>query len=59
MNPELERKLRTLRLSGMVASLDTRNQEAISHQLAFTDFLPVKTIAHPRRQGLGELRLVI
>jgi len=39
MNPELERKLRTLRLSGMVATLDGRNQEAIHHHLAFTDFL--------------------
>lgn len=39
MNPELERKLRTLRLSGMVAALDARNQEAIHHHLAFTDFL--------------------
>ncbi len=39
MNPELERKLRSLRLSGMAAALDARNQEAIHHQLAFTDFL--------------------
>jgi DNA replication protein DnaC len=39
VNPELERKLRSLRLSGMAAALDTRNQEAIHHQLAFTDFL--------------------
>jgi len=39
MNPELGRKLRSLRLSGMAAALDARNQEAIHHQLAFTDFL--------------------
>ncbi len=39
MNPELERKLRSLRLSGMAAVLDARNQEAIHHHLAFTDFL--------------------
>jgi DNA replication protein DnaC len=39
MNPELDRKLRTLRLSGMAASLDARNQEAIHHHLAYTDFL--------------------
>ena len=39
MNPELERKLRSLRLSGMAAALDARNQETIHHQLAFTDFL--------------------
>jgi DNA replication protein DnaC len=39
MNPELERKLRGLRLSGMAMGLDARNQEAIHHHLAFTDFL--------------------
>ena len=39
MNPELDRKLRSLRLSGMAAALDARNQEAIHHHLAFTDFL--------------------
>lgn len=39
MNPELERKLRSLRLSGMVQSLPLRNQEAIHHQLAYVDFL--------------------
>lgn len=39
MNPELERKLRSLRLSGMAAALDARNQEAIHHQLAFSEFL--------------------
>jgi len=39
MNPELGRKLRSLRLSGMASVLDARNQEAIHHQLAFTDFL--------------------
>ena len=39
MNPELDRKLRSLRLSGMAAAVDARNQEAIHHNLAFTDFL--------------------
>ncbi len=39
MNPELERKLRTLRLSGMVATMDMRNQEAINSHLTYTDFL--------------------
>jgi len=39
MNPELERKLRYLRLSGMAAALPARNQEAVSHHLAYTDFL--------------------
>ena len=39
MNPELERKLRHLRLSGMAAVLPARNQEAIHHQLAYPEFL--------------------
>jgi len=39
MNPELERKLRSLRLSGMAAAVDVRNQEAINNKLAYTDFL--------------------
>ncbi len=39
MNPELERKLRSLRLSGMATALAARNQEAIHHHFAYTDFL--------------------
>jgi len=39
MNPELDRKLRHLRLSGIAQALPARNQEAISHQLAYVDFL--------------------
>jgi len=39
MNPELERKLRSLRLSGMVVTLEARNQEAIHHQMAYPEFL--------------------
>ncbi len=39
MNPELDRKLRYLRLSGMAAALLARNQEAIHHQLAYPEFL--------------------
>jgi len=59
MNPELERKLRTLRLSGMVATLDARNQEAIHHQLAFTDFLEllVEDELNLRRDRLFARRL--
>ncbi len=34
MNPELDRKLRHLRLSGMIQALPARNQEAIHHPLA-------------------------
>lgn len=59
MNPELERKLRTLRLSGMVTTMDTRNQEAIHHQLAFTDFLEllVEDELNLRRDRLFARRL--
>ncbi len=39
MNQALESKLRTLKLSGMAEALAVRNQEAISSQLAYTDFL--------------------
>lgn len=39
MNPELDRKLRSLRLSGMAATLPARNQEAIHNQLSHTEFL--------------------
>jgi len=39
MNQDLERKLRALKLSGMAEALTVRNQEAISNQLAYTDFL--------------------
>ena len=39
MNPDLDRKLRSLRLSGMVQALPTRNQEAIHHNLAHVEFL--------------------
>lgn len=39
MNPELDRKLRYLRLSGMAGALEARNQEAIHHHLAYPEFL--------------------
>ncbi|MBM4448886.1 MAG: ATP-binding protein [Chloroflexi bacterium] len=39
MNPELDRKLRYLRLSGMATALPARNQEAIHHHLAYPEFL--------------------
>ena len=39
MNPELDRKLRYLRLSGMAGALEGRNQEAIHHHLAYPEFL--------------------
>ncbi len=39
MNPELERKLRYLRLSGMALALPARTQEAVHHQLSHVSFL--------------------
>src|SRR4030067_3150969 len=39
MNPELDRKLRYLRLSGMAAALEARNQEALHPHLAYPEFL--------------------
>ena len=59
MNPELDRKLRSLRLSGMAAALDGRNQEAIHHHLAFTDFLEllIEDELNRRRDRLFARRL--
>ncbi len=39
MNPDLDRKLRHLRLSGFVEALSVRNQEAIRNHLTHIDFL--------------------
>jgi DNA replication protein DnaC len=39
MNPELDRRLRNLRLSGMAAALPARTQEAVHHHLSHIDFL--------------------
>jgi DNA replication protein DnaC len=39
MNPELDHKLRYLRLSGMASALMARNQEAMHHHLAYPEFL--------------------
>ena len=39
MNPELDRKLRSLRLSGMAVALPAHNQEAVHNQLAHVEFL--------------------
>lgn len=39
VSPELQRKLRHLRLSGFVQALPVRNQEAISSHLAYVEFL--------------------
>jgi DNA replication protein DnaC len=39
MTLDVDRKLKHLRLSGMAAALPARNQEAIHHHLAYTDFL--------------------
>jgi DNA replication protein DnaC len=39
MNPEIDRKLRYLKLSGMANALEARNQEAIHHHLAYPEFL--------------------
>lgn len=39
MNPDFERKLRQIRLSGFVQALPVRNQEAINNHLAYVEFL--------------------
>jgi DNA replication protein DnaC len=59
MNPELDRKLRYLRLSGVAAALTARNQEAIHHQLAYPEFLEllVEDELSARRDRLFARRL--
>jgi DNA replication protein DnaC len=53
MNPDLERKLRHLRLSGVVEVLPVRNQEAIANHLAYVDFLELLVEDElTRRRGL-------
>lgn len=37
--PELERSMRSIRMSGMVEALDRRNREAISGKLSYLEFL--------------------
>ena len=39
MNPDLDRKLRNLRLTGMAMAVPARNQEAIHNHLAHVEFL--------------------
>jgi DNA replication protein DnaC len=59
MNTELDRKLRSLRLSGMAEALDARNQESIHHHLAYTDFLEllIEDELNKRRDRLFARRL--
>ena len=37
--PELAHQLKSLRLSGIMDSLDSRNRQAIESKLAYTEFL--------------------
>ena len=37
--PELAHQLKSLRLSGILDSLDARNRQAIESKLAYTEFL--------------------
>ena len=59
MNPELDRKLRYLRLSGMAVTIEGRNQEAIHHHLAYPEFLEllVEDELSTRRDRLFARRL--
>jgi DNA replication protein DnaC len=59
VNQALESKLRTLKLSGMAEALSIRNQEAISSQLAYTDFLELllEDELNKRRDRLFSRRL--
>jgi DNA replication protein DnaC len=56
---QLESKLHNLKLSGMAEALSIRNQEAISSQLAYTDFLELllEDELNKRRDRLFSRRL--
>jgi len=56
---QLESKLHSLKLSGMAEALSIRNQEAISSQLAYTDFLELllEDELNKRRDRLFSRRL--
>ena len=59
MKPDLDSRLRHLRLSGMAATLPVRNQEAIHNNLAHVDFLDllVEDELNRRRDRLLERRI--
>ena len=52
--PELAHQLKSLRLSGILDSLDARNRQAIESKLAYTEFLALlisDEVARGARQG--------
>jgi DNA replication protein DnaC len=59
MHPDLDSRLRHLRLSGMAATLPVRNQEAVRNNLAHVDFLDllVEDELNRRRDRLLERRI--
>lgn len=59
MHPDLDSRLRHLRLSGMAATLPARNQEAVHNNLAHVDFLDllVEDELNRRRDRLLERRI--
>jgi len=58
MNPELDRKLHSLKLSGMATALPARNQEAITSHLAYTEFLEL-LVEDETRQRRDRLLLAV
>ena len=59
MHPDLDSRLRHLRLSGMAATPPVRNQEAVRNNLAHVDFLDllVEDELNRRRDRLLERRI--
>src|SRR2546428_1402854 len=49
--------LRTLRLSGLLETLDVRNRRAVEQQSSFVDFLPLLLQAEVERRAQSKLRL--
>jgi DNA replication protein DnaC len=57
--PELTPMLKQLRLSGVLASLETRNRQAIDEKMAYTDFLGLILQDEIARRGQKRLALAL
>jgi len=57
--PELTPMLKQLRLSGILASLETRNRQAIDEKMAYTDFLGLILQDEIARRGQKRLALAL
>jgi hypothetical protein len=57
LNHQLVPKLKNLRLSGILATLDVRTQQAITEKLSYVDFLERLVEDEVERRGQKQLQL--